>query len=201
MVSGSKINVKGNMRSNGNVMLSGSTISVSGTISYGGSANIGWGTSSAGVVRSSAPVASGLPWSISDFAPGGKYSTMAGYVAHNDSLVISVGGLKPGVHYIAGDVIIGMSAPDLSGVTIVATGRIIISGRTTMSPAAANLPTLLAGGGSCWLNAIQISGSSVTWTGVIAAPGGGIQISSAAITGGRIVGGNVQLAGSNINVS
>jgi hypothetical protein len=201
MMSGSKITVKGNVRSNGNVMLAGSTISVSGTISYGGSASIGWGTSSAGVVHSSAPVASGLPWSISDFAPGGKYSTTAGYVAHNDSLVISLGGLKPGVHYIAGDVIIGMSAPNLTGVTIVATGRIIISGSTTMSPAAASLPTLLAGGGSCWLNAIQISGSSVSWTGVIAAPGGGIQISSAAITGGRIVGGNVQLAGSNIKLS
>jgi hypothetical protein len=200
MMSGSKISIKGNVRSNGNVLMSGSSVAVSGTISYGGVATIGHGVSSAGVVRNTTQVAAGLPWSISDFAPGGRYSTAAGYVAHNDSLVISVGGLKPGIHYVAGDVIIAQSAPNLTGVTIVATGRITISGNATMSPAGPSLPTLLSGGGSCWLNAIQISGSSVTWTGIIAAPGGGIQISSSAITGGRIVGGNVQLAGSNINL-
>ena len=59
---------------------------------------------------------------------------------------------------------------------------------------------MLSGAGSCWMNAIQISGSSVTWTGVIAAPGGGIQISSSSIKGGRLVAGNVQLSGSNITL-
>jgi hypothetical protein len=66
---------------------------------------------------------------------------------------------------------------------------------------AARLPTLLAGGGSCWLDAIQLSGSHVTWTSVIAAPGGGVQISGSEITGGRIVAGNVKMSGSNITLS
>jgi hypothetical protein len=199
-MSGSKISIKGDIRGNGDVMISGSSVGVSGTISYGGTSNIGHGVSSAGVVRRSTAVAYGLPWSVSDFAPGGKYSSLGGYVAHSDSIVVTTGGLKPGVHYVAGDVTIAQSAPALTGVTIVATGRIIISGSSSMSPAAAGLPTLLSGGGSCWLNAIQLSGSQVTWTGIVAAPGGGIQVSSATIKGGRLVGGNVQLSGSNITL-
>ncbi len=199
-MSGSKIKITGDVRSNGDVMISGSSIAVSGTISYGGTGNIGHGVTSAGVVRSTTPVAAGLPWTIGDFAPGGRYSTSAGYVSHHDSIVISTGGLTPGIHYVAGDVTISQSAPALTGVTIVATGRITISGSSTMSPAASGLPTLLSGAGSYWTNAIQISGSNVTWTGVIAAPGGGIQISSSSISGGRLVAGNVQLSGSNITL-
>jgi hypothetical protein len=147
------------------------------------------------------PVASGLPWSISDFAPGGVYSVLPHYVAHSDSINISKGNLSPGIHYVAGDVNISGPSPVLTGVTIVATGRITISGSTTMSPAVVGLPTLLAGGGSCWVTAIQLSGSNVRWTGTIAAPGGGIQISSSEVHGGRLVGGSVQLSGSNINLS
>jgi hypothetical protein len=183
------------------VLLSGSSVAVSGKISYGGSANIGHGTTSAGVVYSPAAVAAGLPWKISDFAPGGTYSKVAGYVAHADSINISKGNLSPGIHYVAGDVNISGSSPVLAGVTLVATGRITISGSTSLSPASAGLPTLLAGGGSCWLTAIQLSGSNVSWTGTIAAPGGGIQISSSLVKGGRVVGGNVQLSGSNITLS
>ena len=88
----------------------------------------------------------------------------------------------------------------LAGVTIVATGRINISGSTSMSPALPSLPTLLSGGGSCWATAIQLSGSNVTWTGTIAAPGGGIQVNSSEVKGGRVVGGNVQLSGSHVTL-
>jgi hypothetical protein len=200
-MTGSKVTIKGDLRSNGNVLLSGSSVSVSGKISYGGFANITYGVKSAGVVYSAPQVPSGLPWTISDFAPGGKYSKVSGYVAHSDSLILSKGNLSPGIHYVAGDVNISESSPVLTGVTIVATGRITISGSTTMTPALIGLPTLLAGGGSCWLTAIQLSGSNVTWTGTIAAPGGGIQISSSEVHGGRLVGGNIQLSGSNIHLS
>jgi hypothetical protein len=200
-MSGSHVSITGNVRSNGNVMFSGSSVAVSGSISYGGSSNIGHGVSSAGVLFSALPVPSGLPWTISDFAPGGRYSALPGYVAHSDSITLSNGNLSPGIHYVAGDVTISSPSPVLTGVTIVATGRITISGSTTMSPALIGLPTLLAGGGSCWSTAIQLSGSHVTWTGTIAAPGGGIQISSSEVKGGRLVGGNVQLSGSSITLS
>jgi hypothetical protein len=200
-MSGSHVSITGNVRSNGNVMFSGSSVAISGTISYGGSNNIGHGVTSAGVLFNALPVASGLPWKISDFAPGGLYSVLPHYVAHSDSINISNGNLTPGIHYVAGDVNISASSPVLTGVTIVATGRITISGSTKMTPALLGLPTLLAGGGSCWLTAIQLSGSNVTWTGTIAAPGGGIQISSSEVHGGRLVGGSVQLSGSNINLS
>jgi hypothetical protein len=198
--SGSHVSITGELRSNGNVMLSGSSVAVSGKIVYGGSANIGYGTTSAGVVYNPVAAASGLPWQISDFAPGGIYSKLPGYVAHGDSINISTVNLSPGIHYVAGDVNISNSNPVLTGVTIVATGRINISGSTSLSPALPGLPTLLAGGGSCWATAIQLSGSKVTWTGTIAAPGGGIQISSSEVKGGRVVGGNVQLSGSHITL-
>src|SRR4026209_2409401 len=157
MMSGGKISIQGDGQSNGNVRMSGTPVAVSGTISYGGVANIGPKVSSAGVVRSTTQVPAGLPWSISDFAPGGRFSTASGYDAHSDSIVVGAGGLSPGIHYVAGDVTIGQSAPNLTGVSIVATGRISINGSITLSPAGASLPTLLSGGGSCWLNAIQIS--------------------------------------------
>src|SRR4026208_1035534 len=93
--------ISGGVRSNGNVMFSGSAVSISGTISYGGTSNIGNKVSSAGIAYSGAPGARGLPWSISDFAPGGRYSTTPGYVAHADSLDLSKGDLTPGIHYVA----------------------------------------------------------------------------------------------------
>jgi hypothetical protein len=199
-MSGSKVSITGNVRSNGDVMISGSSVSVSGTVSYGGSSNVSHNISSAGIVHSTPVVASGLPWSVSDFAPGGKYSTQPGYVAHPDDLILSRGNLTPGIHYVAGDVTISESSPILTGVTIVATGRITISGSTTITPASPSMPTLLSGAGSCWLNAIQLSGSHLTWTGIVAAPGGGIQISSSEVKGGRVISGNVQLSGSNITL-
>ena len=200
-MSGSKVSIKGDVRTNGNVMISGSSVVVSGAISYGGSNNVGHGVSSGGVVFSAAEVPAGLPWKVSDFAPGGRYSSLSGYFAHSDSINISKGSLTPGVHYVAGDVNISGSSPVLTGVTIVATGRITISGSTTLTPAAAGLPTLLSGGGSCWATGIQLSGSHVSWTGIIAAPGGGIQVSSSEVQGARLVGGSVQLSGSNITLA
>jgi hypothetical protein len=199
-MTGSHVSVKGDLRGNGDVLLSGSSVSVTGKISYGNTAMIGRGTTSAGVVHSATPVPSGLPWKISDFAPGGVYSKVSGYVYHSDSVALSKGSLTPGVHYVAGDVVISGSSPTLTGVTIVATGRITISGSTTMTPASPSMPTLLAGGGSCWLTAIQLSGSKVTWSGIIAAPGGGIQISASETKGGRVVGGNIQLSGSQVTL-
>jgi hypothetical protein len=199
-MTGSHVTINGAVRGNGNVLISGSHASVSGTISYGGIGIIDRDASMAGVVRSTPAVASGLPWQISDFAPGGRYSSMPGYVAHPDSISLTKSNLAPGIHYVAGDVNISGSSPILTGVTIVATGRITISGSTTMSPASPNMPTLLSGGGSCWLNAIELSGSHLTWTGIIAAPGGGIQISSSHVEGGRLVGGNVQLSGSHVTL-
>jgi hypothetical protein len=198
--SGSHVSITGNVRSNGDAKFSGSSVSVSGTISYGGSGNVGHGVASASVIHSTPAVAAELPWSITDFAPGGRYASLKGYLFHADDLVLSKGTLVPGVHFVVGDVTISAASPTLTGVTIVATGRITISGSATMTPAAAGLPTLLAGGGSCWLDAIQLSGSHVTWTGVIAAPGGGVQISGSEITGGRIVAGNVKMSGSNITL-
>jgi hypothetical protein len=199
-MSGSHIAIAGNVRSNGNVAFSGSDVSIAGAISYGGSSNIAQKVASSGVAFSAAPVATGLPWTISDFAPGGRYSTLPGYVAHADSLTVKKGDLSPGVHYVAGDVSISASAPELTGVTIVATGRIVISGATAMTPARVGLPTLLAGGGSCWLNAIELNGSHLSWTGVIAAPGGGIQIGSSEVVGGRAVGGTITMSGSNVTL-
>ena len=123
------------------------------------------------------------------------------YVAHSDSINISNGNLSPGIHHVAGDVNISESSPVLTGVTIVATGRITISGSTTMTPALIGLPTLLAGGGSCWAHRHPTLRKPCDMDRDHRRSGGGIQISGSEVHGGRLVGGNVQLSGSNINLS
>ena len=101
---------------------------------------------------------------------------------------------------MAGDVTISGNAPALTGVTIVATGRIQVSGAAKISPARSDMPALFSAGGSCWNSGINLSGSKIEWTGVIAAPNGLVQVSSSKVDGGRIIGGAVQMSGSDIEI-
>jgi hypothetical protein len=125
---------------------------------------------------------------------------MPGYTVHNGAWTVSGGGATPGVHYVIGDVTISGNAPALTGVTIVATGRIQVSGASNISPARPDLPALFAGGGSCWTSGINLSGSKIEWSGVIAAPNGVVQVNGSKVVGGRIIAGSLQLSGSDITL-
>ncbi len=200
-LSGSQIDISGNVRTNGNINISGSQIAVHGAISYGGSGHVGTGVSADSVTHSPQPVVPVVPWLLADFLPGGRWSTVPGYTAHLGSWTVSGGGAAPGIHYVAGDVTISGNAPALTGVTIVATGRIQVSGSAKISPARTDMPALFSTGGSCWNSGINLSGSRIEWSGVIAAPNGVVQVSSSKVDGGRIIGGTVQISGSDIELS
>ena len=89
---------------------------------------------------------------------------------------------------------------DLTGVTIVATGRIKVTANTTLSPADPSLPTLFSAAGSCTQSGIQLTGNSITWSGVIAAPAGIVKINGSTLRGGTVLGAAVQVSGSNIHI-
>lgn len=199
-LSGSNIVINGGIRSNGNVMVQGSTVNVSGKISYGGTKDIGSNVTSGGVVYSAPRIEPTYAWKVSDFAPGAKYSTVTGYVSHNGQWTIGATGATRGLHYVKGDVVISGSAPDLVGVTIVATGSVTISGGSVITPTRTDLPTILAGGGSWWNSAINLSGNSISWTGVLAAPNGVVAINGSKLRGGSILAGNIQMSGSDIQI-
>jgi hypothetical protein len=199
-LSGSKIDITGNVRTNGNINISGSQIAVHGAISYGGSGHVGNGVSADSVAFEPLPVVAVVPWVLTDFAPGALWSSMPGYTVHDGSWTVSGGGAEPGIHYVVGDVTISGNAPALTGVTIVATGRIQVSGASNISPARPDLPALFAGGGSCWNSGINLSGSKIEWTGVIAAPNGIVQVNGSKVVGGRIIAGSLQLSGSDITL-
>lgn len=198
-LSGSKIDIRGAIRSNGNVMLQGSDVEVDGSVSYAGTKNISNKVQAAHVVQSTDAVASGLPFTVADFAPGGRYSVTPNYAAHSGNW--SVNSAAAGIHYVSGNVTISASSLDLRGVTIVATGTVTISGSDTrLAPASPDLPAVLAGGGSCTATAVNISGSKTRWDGVIAAPNGGVQINGSEIRGGTVIGANVQMSGSDLRI-
>jgi hypothetical protein len=199
-LSGSQIDISGNVRSDGNISVSGSQIVVHGAISYGGTGHVGHGVSADSVTHSPLPVVAVVPWLLADFLPGGRWSSLPGYTAHLGSWTVSGGGAAPGIHYVAGDVTISGNAPALTGVTIVATGRIQVSGSAKISPARSDMPALFSAGGSCWSSGINLSGSKIEWSGVIAAPNGVVQVSSSKVDGGRIIGGSVQISGSDIEL-
>ena len=76
-----------------------------------------------------------------------------------------------GVHVVDGDVTISGSRIDLTGVTILATGEIKLSGSGVVgSPAAAHLPLLATTSESCGKAAIHISTSSSELNGAVLAP-------------------------------
>jgi hypothetical protein len=178
----------------------GSSITVNGPISYATTKNVGGSVVSVSVVQELTPVAS-VVWTLLDFAPGGVVSTRAGYVAHIGDWALSGGGATPGIHFVAGNVVISDSAPDLVGVTIIATGTVNISGGSVLSPAAPDLPTVLAFGGTCKKAAINLSGSSVTWSGLLAAPNGIAQVNASTLRGGSVAAVAIQMSGSDIQIS
>ena len=144
------------------------------------------------------PTVSGLVWTVAEFAPGGAFSAQPGYVAHTGDWTVDGNGATPGIHYVPGNVVIADSAPDLVGVSIVATGTVSISGGSVISPAAPDVPAVLAFGGSCKKAAINLSGGSVTWSGVLAAPNGIAQINANTLRGGSVIAAAIQMSASDV---
>jgi hypothetical protein len=200
-LTGAGIRIEGGIRSNASVTVQASSTTVNGAVSYATTENIGRGVVAVSIVQDPTPVASGVTWSLADFAPGGAFSTRPDYVAHPDHWIVDGPGATPGVHFVSGDVVIADSAPDLSGVTIVATGTVSIAGGSVLSPASSDLPTVLAMGGTCKQAAISLVGAAVTWSGVLAGPNGIVQINAATLRGGSVVAAAIQMSASDVVIS
>jgi adhesin HecA-like repeat protein len=138
------------------------------------------------IVQDGTAVTPGFPWTVADFAPGGRFSSEPGYITRTGNW--NPYGAAPGIYYVDGNVTISASSVDLRGVTIVATGTVTVSGSDSrLSPARSDLPTVLAGGGDCHRAAINVSGSSVRWEGLLAAPNGLAQINGSKPRGGQVM--------------
>jgi hypothetical protein len=190
--------IEGGIRANGNVMVQASNATVNGVISYGGTKNIASSVVATSIVQDPAPVAAGSTWTLADFLPGGVFSTRSDLVAHVGNWTINGTGATPGIHVVTGNVTIADSAPDLIGVTIVATGTVTISGGSVLSPVSPDLPAVLAFGGSCKQTAINLSGSSISWSGVLAAPNGVVQVNASQIRGGSILASTIQMSATDV---
>jgi hypothetical protein len=200
-LTGSGIRIEGGIRSNTAVTVQASTITVNGRISYATTKNVGSGVIATSIVQEPTPVAPGSVWAVGDFAPGGGFSTRPDYVAHTGDWTVDGNGAAPGIHFVTGNLIIADSAPDLVGVTIVAAGTVNIAGGSVLSAAAADLPTVLAFGGTCKKAAINLAGGSVTWSGVLAAPNGLVQINASALRGGAVIAATIQMSASDTVIS
>jgi hypothetical protein len=197
-LTGSGIHIEGGIRSNSSVTVQATVTTINGAISYATTKNIGSGVVAASIVQDPTPVSSGIVWPVGEFAPGGAFATRPGYVAHTGDWTVDGTGATPGIHYVSGDVVIADSAPDLVGVSIVATGTVSISGGSVISPASADVPAVLAFGGSCKKAAISLAGGSVTWSGVLAAPNGIAQINANTLRGGSVIAAAIQMSASDV---
>jgi hypothetical protein len=200
-LTGSGIHIEGGVRSNTAVTVQASDITVNGAISYATTKNVGGSVVAVSVVQEPAPVTPPV-WALADFAPGGLYSTLPGYVAHTGDWTVDGGGAAPGVHFVSGDVVISGSSANLAGTTIVATGTVnIAADGSVLSPAAPELPTLLAFGGTCKKAAINLAASALTWSGVLAAPNGVAQVNASTLRGGSLLGAAIQMSASDVVIS
>jgi hypothetical protein len=107
--------------------------------------------------------------------------------------------MPAGTYYVTGNVSISGTNHSLAGVTVVATGTINISGtgQGPSSPAASNGVSFYSTSTSS--TAIQISGTTGTWSGCIYAPNGGISFSGSSntIKAGSLWGQAVTVSGSS----
>ena len=169
------------------------------------------------VTLQNCPVVTGTvqPWPVdyqaSDFAPGGSEASAAqaaGKYFHLQgdtqlTAFMNNGELREGLYYVEGKVTI--SKGSLHGhVTIVATKEINISGTgENWQPYTRCLFLLSTKAVSYNQAAINISGGSSRWEGVIYTPNGGLQISGSGntIPRGALIGRGVHLSGGNLNLT
>jgi hypothetical protein len=196
---------QGGLYSGGNTHVQNTTI-VNGDIDSGGSCGTANQCSGSGAttVLNGAPVQTVPQWDINDFLPHGAVEGAVGstYYHYIDGDMTSFASpVADGVYYVTGDVKI-TGGTGTHRVTIVSQG-------TQKYTSAVNLSSyfhdLLFFSNSNDQNngAIQLSGSNITWQGLIYAPNGDVNMSAATNSNvnGAIYGQHVGLSGSNININ
>jgi hypothetical protein len=138
-----------------------------------------------------------LAWNYDDFLPGGPVQAAQGSNYHiiGPDDTISVDGL----YYLSGDARHLNIAPNVHNVTIVASGEIQFSGGINLSPYYSGLLLFSNSGG----RGVKISGSNLSWQGLIYSPHGSVDMSAAKniSISGSIHGACVDLSGAGININ
>ncbi len=198
-VKGKTVKVLGGARSNGELKAKDDATVFDGPVSYASKVDLGKSTVLGSTTQSSAMVLPTLPWKAADFAALGPYSNSV--IVHLGDWKIGDENVASGIHYVTGDVDISKKSPSLNGVTIVALGTIKVSiDATTMSPFKPDLPLLLSAAVSCKKDVIEVKAKDASWTGLIAAPFGGVDISGKNATGGSVLGVSIKVDGSDLTI-
>lgn len=144
-------------------------------------------------------------WALADFAPGGVRAVEAGdaYHHHTGNLKISGNGvdLPAGIHYVEGDVQFNASRILLNEVTIVATGKIKMSGsQIGLVSYGDDLPALMSGYDKCNKDGIKLSTSVLGVVGAVYAPDTKVKVNGSivGIHEGGFVGSSVDINASRM---
>jgi hypothetical protein len=233
-LTGSTKTINGGIFSNGDLKINGPNTTVNGTVEYRGGFNSNAGVTgeqyfgSPKVYPLDLDIADFRPGGPRQAADPGNYFNAAPSTAidnnwmtsnghatgNNANIVITQSGIyyspKTGNNAI---VLKGVSTAPGVTVTFVAEGQIAIIGDASITGYApltpgAYSPLILFSNAetppSCSTNAIQFSGSNMTWTGLIYAPNGEVQMSASssdATVNGSIIGYSVNISGSDFTIN
>lgn len=226
-LTGSTITVVGGIHSNDDLKIqpSGSGGSFTGEITYRGDANLKAGISGEKFFGSALPYP--IDIETSEYEPGGARAVAAGSeyfpftsdIGNADLGTVSGNTLEisqPGVYYTTGDikvnktvVLTGDAATE--GITLVAEGEIDMGSAEDLlgydpleGPNGPRMLLFANGNGTTACNDkdIKISGSDVTWEGIMFAPNGAIEASASGFSSvnGSLIGYQVNLSGSELTV-
>lgn len=230
-LSGSTKEVNGGIFSNGDLAIQGANTTINGEVEYRGTYNSNSGVPAEQYFGS--PKEYPVDLEIADFHAGGSYRSDPNFIdaggsritnswmitngyatGNNSSITIT----ESGIYYTSytGN----QDAIDLRGVstdpgvevTFVADGQIqvvgeaSITGYAPITPGATTSLLMFSNAGSppaCNTNAIKFSGNDLTWTGLMFAPNGEIEMSASSnvAVNGSIIAHSVSVSGSNLQIS
>jgi len=232
-LTGATKTINGGIFSNGDLKINGPNTTINGDINYRGNftSNAGPGVTGPAEQVFGSPKAYPLDLEITEFQPNGprhladpthyfhsapsigidnNWMTSNGHATGNNSNIEII---HAGIYY--SDHAIDLKGVTTNGVTVtfVSEGQIHIigdadiTGYAALTPGAYS-PLLLFSNAetppSCSTNAMQFSGSNMTWTGLIYAPNGEVQMSSSssnATVNGSIIGYSVNISGSDFAIN
>jgi Putative Flp pilus-assembly TadE/G-like len=229
-LTGATKTINGGIFSNGDLMINGPNTAINGEIEYRGSFQTNAGVTADRYFGS--PKNYPLDLDIAEFRPGGSrqasdpsnyffsapstdidngWMTSNGHATGNNANIVID---QQGIFYSPAEIDLkGVTTAPGVTVTFVAEGQIHVIGEADITGYAAvsaggYSPLILFSNAStppsCSTNAIQFSGSNMTWTGLIFAPNGEVQMSSSstnATVNGSIIGYSVNISGSNFEIN
>jgi hypothetical protein len=205
VISGSKNSITGAAHSNADLRISGSNNRISGAVEYVTSFDDGGDSNSYPSPTQVAAAAPPVSYSIASYRPGGTAAAAAEaagrYQLISGDLDVAEPTVLDGLYYVTGDT--KLSASNIRGAfTIVAEGAIDVSGSSMQAAPFADGLLLLSNKREVGASVIKLAGSVNDFRGVIAGPGGTVELSgSSSSIGGLVLGDALKLSGSDLRIS